>query len=305
MRSLSAHLAQPGDHGHLPFHPGCPVCCAERLSGPLPGDELVGQRPRALLAAALLAAATAAPTVPAIAPSVAVAQDESDDEGAGGGEEPERKGFGDEGGFEDAPESPLPADPGSPPATPPASPAPPPQPQATPIPMPLVSPTPGPGSDSTPPPAPDSDPGPVAPPSPRAVQPDGDRERSDAREKRASPGPSGRPRAPSAPPNGRVEPPAAPTPPQPATDAPPAAAPSAPPPSSVADAEAFKLGNAGASYRVQPGESLWSIAQARLGADAGPAAVARLVNRLWELNAGRIATGDPDLIMVGTLLRLP
>jgi len=28
------------------------------------------------------------------------------------------------------------------------------------------------------------------------------------------------------------------------------------------------------------------------------------VNRLWELNADRIATGQPDLLMVGTVLRL-
>jgi len=56
---------------------------------------------------------------------------------------------------------------------------------------------------------------------------------------------------------------------------------------------------------VRPGECLWSIAQNHLGANATPAAVARLVNRLWELNAERIATGDPDLVMVGTPLRMP
>jgi hypothetical protein len=28
------------------------------------------------------------------------------------------------------------------------------------------------------------------------------------------------------------------------------------------------------------------------------------VNRLWTLNEGRIGTGDPDLIHVGTQLRL-
>jgi len=28
------------------------------------------------------------------------------------------------------------------------------------------------------------------------------------------------------------------------------------------------------------------------------------VNRLWNLNAERIATGEPDLLMVGTVLRL-
>jgi len=55
---------------------------------------------------------------------------------------------------------------------------------------------------------------------------------------------------------------------------------------------------------VRPGECLWSIAQDQLGADATAAAVARMVNRLWERNADRIATGDPDLVMAGTVLRL-
>ena len=34
------------------------------------------------------------------------------------------------------------------------------------------------------------------------------------------------------------------------------------------------------------------------------AAIAREVNRLWELNRERIGTGDPDLVMVGTRLML-
>jgi nucleoid-associated protein YgaU len=55
---------------------------------------------------------------------------------------------------------------------------------------------------------------------------------------------------------------------------------------------------------VRPGDSLWSIAGDLAGPDASPATIARLVNRLWELNADRIGTGDPDLVMVGTVLRL-
>jgi nucleoid-associated protein YgaU len=55
---------------------------------------------------------------------------------------------------------------------------------------------------------------------------------------------------------------------------------------------------------VRAGESLWSIARDLLGSDASPARIAREVNRLWELNSTRIATGDPDLLMVGTKLRL-
>jgi nucleoid-associated protein YgaU len=59
-----------------------------------------------------------------------------------------------------------------------------------------------------------------------------------------------------------------------------------------------------ASYVVQPGDSLWSIAQRLLGRDASAGRVAREVNRLWSLNRSRIATGDPDLLMVGTRLEL-
>ena len=62
--------------------------------------------------------------------------------------------------------------------------------------------------------------------------------------------------------------------------------------------------NKRATYRVAPGDSLWSIAEAQLTPAADNARIAREVNRLWELNADRIATGQPDLLMVGTVLRL-
>ena len=55
---------------------------------------------------------------------------------------------------------------------------------------------------------------------------------------------------------------------------------------------------------VRPGESLWLIARDLVGHDASAARVAREVNRLWALNKTRIATGDPDLLMVGTKLAL-
>ena len=55
---------------------------------------------------------------------------------------------------------------------------------------------------------------------------------------------------------------------------------------------------------VQRGESLWSIASDLLGDGASVAGVAREVNRLWELNEDRIATGRPDLLYAGTRLRL-
>jgi hypothetical protein len=55
---------------------------------------------------------------------------------------------------------------------------------------------------------------------------------------------------------------------------------------------------------VLRGESLWSIANDLLGDRASAARTAREVNRLWELNSDRIATGNRDLLMVGTRLAL-
>ena len=55
---------------------------------------------------------------------------------------------------------------------------------------------------------------------------------------------------------------------------------------------------------VEPGESLWTIAEDLLGPGAPAARIAREVQRLWSLNEARIGTGDPDLLMVGTELRL-
>ena len=61
----------------------------------------------------------------------------------------------------------------------------------------------------------------------------------------------------------------------------------------------------GAGYVVRPGDTLWSIARARLGADAPPAAVAALVEEIWRANSASIGTGDPDLIRAGVRLILP
>jgi hypothetical protein len=52
------------------------------------------------------------------------------------------------------------------------------------------------------------------------------------------------------------------------------------------------------------GESLWSIADDLLGGHAPAARIAREVHRLWTLNERRIATGDPDLLAIGTRLTL-
>ncbi len=55
---------------------------------------------------------------------------------------------------------------------------------------------------------------------------------------------------------------------------------------------------------VQAGESLWSIAEAILPDGASNAAIANEVHWLWRLNASRIGTGDPNVLMAGTRLRL-
>lgn len=57
-------------------------------------------------------------------------------------------------------------------------------------------------------------------------------------------------------------------------------------------------------YVVRPGDCLWQIATALLPAGAGTQAIAQEVDHLWRLNEGRIGTGDPSLIYVGTELRL-
>src|SRR3954452_8683615 len=61
MRSLSAHLRAPDDHAGLPFHPDCPMCRRERLSGVLSSEGVVSQRAQAALAAGVLALSAAAP----------------------------------------------------------------------------------------------------------------------------------------------------------------------------------------------------------------------------------------------------
>ena len=58
------------------------------------------------------------------------------------------------------------------------------------------------------------------------------------------------------------------------------------------------------SHRVHAGESLWSIGSDMLGPNASPVRIAREVHRLWQLNQERIGTGRPDLLMIGTTLRL-
>ena len=59
------------------------------------------------------------------------------------------------------------------------------------------------------------------------------------------------------------------------------------------------------SVVIRPGDSLWAIAQRTLGPRASNGAVEKELVAIWNLNAGRIGTGDPNLIFPGTRLRLP
>ena len=58
-------------------------------------------------------------------------------------------------------------------------------------------------------------------------------------------------------------------------------------------------------HRVRPGESLWSIAEWRLGGNASDARVMAYLKRVWTVNELRIATGNPDELRIGTVLRMP
>jgi nucleoid-associated protein YgaU len=58
-------------------------------------------------------------------------------------------------------------------------------------------------------------------------------------------------------------------------------------------------------YLVRRGDTLWAIAERMLGGEASAVEVARLVERIWELNAASIGTGSPDMIRPGQQLRLP
>jgi nucleoid-associated protein YgaU len=61
----------------------------------------------------------------------------------------------------------------------------------------------------------------------------------------------------------------------------------------------------GRRYVVQQGDTLWSLARSLLGPAASTERVARLVDRLWDVNRDTIASGDPDVIRIGEILRLP
>ncbi len=320
MRSLTAHLIEPAGHGHLPFHPSCPVCAAERLDGRLPADELLGPRPTALLAATVLAGTTLAPTAAGLTSPAVAAQEETDDENTPtDGDDPTRKDGDGDGGLEDSADPPLDLDDTPAPTPDPVTPTDPPV--QAPAPLTPEPPAEAPTSppESTPPaPAPTPQPGPPpeaqqeTPPGPAGGRHDGERHQGEPhRDEQRRGGPGTRSGPPVA--EHRSDPTAGPVSPAPAPPPAPAQAPAATgAPATPAAPTPISHPGVGVSARpgpgehvVRPGECLWSIAADQLGADATPAAVARMVNRLWQLNAGRIATGNPDLILVGTTLELP
>jgi Domain of unknown function (DUF4397)/LysM domain len=67
---------------------------------------------------------------------------------------------------------------------------------------------------------------------------------------------------------------------------------------------ASSMSNSG-SVVVRPGDSLWSIARRLTGPSASNEQVAKKLVAVWDMNAKRIGTGDPNLIFPGQRLVLP
>jgi hypothetical protein len=295
MSSLSVHLRIPEDHSGLPFHPSCPVCRRDRLAGTLEGDEIVSRRTQAAIAVGLLAFSGVGGPATAVAagpdedidgsaeviqaPDPTADLDETTAAWSDGGEAPpedEAPALGpesDDGSMEstrEAAEEPLveAADDVEDPAvvTEPAS-----------EPVALAAP---PAEEPTAATEPTASDGIRVDTAKRAT-----RERSVARTK-----PAVQPRVVAAP-----APVVAPAPTSAVTVR------------VVAGANDKTVARATSGTRfhiVQRGESLWSIASDRLGERAGAAGIAREVDRLWELNEDRIASGSPDLLYTGIRLRL-
>ena len=339
MGSLTAHLLETGDHGRLRFHPSCPVCRHERLYGTLSSEPVVPRRAQALLAGGVLALSAAAP-----ATSIAQERDRQFEGAAApeeaGGPELDDPAF-DPGGdtalsFDTAPAPAAPDDgddsgEGAPldvepivdldarlaplaetdasmddeqSAVPPAESNPP---------NPAVPPN-------------EASPGAAIPPGgvPQADLPEGPGEIQARLGGELSPGQpfpavgakqtqglgtqlSTRARYT----RGARSDAGAPASSQQVSDGAGAfpvwteTSPVAQTGGSVpVDADDTSLEGGPDSYVVQPGDSLWSIAKRLLGGDASAGRIAREVHRLWSLNRSRIATGDPDLLMVGTRLEL-
>jgi LysM repeat protein len=316
LTSLGAHLtAAASEHGRLRFHPDCPRCSG-RLAGRLSGDELVSRKAKAAVAAGVLALSSAAPAA-AIPPELDQEQEGTAAPPAAGGDTLNDPGFdpgGEDvvlevevgpvagepqaGGQEDTGEGPPVEtepidDPDARLVLPEES-----EPAPTSAPIPEAPVTPGPPVASPAPPPPAEVQAPAPDPAPSVPRIDRRDERTESRPKKDEPQ------------RGAAGTEVAPAPPQPATEV--VLQEAEPPPTLPASADetetvALAPPSApieGDRYRVQPGDSLWSIARRLLGPEASNGRIAKEVNRLWELNRERIATGDRSLIYAGTELQL-
>ena len=295
MPRRNLHQSETQPHARLGFHPDCPVCRQDRLFGALCPEPAVGLRVRALLATGVLAlSAGLTSTSVAYEPDqqqegVVLTGPSSPDLSSPGIDDP---GSDDVGTSEDTTLTDI-----------------------------LASDPPGDGVADDP----DADSGPV-----EANPPD------DPADPDQSEDPTGSSPAPAeidpAPPTAPLAMPQGPPPPahrtwlvsrsaalqgrmpepRPRRGTPTRAGEPAPgPTTSTASARASAAGTVpaapplhGPTYKVQPGDSLWSIAARLLGPNAAPAAIAHEVHRLWTLNEARIGTGDPNLLAARTILRL-
>jgi nucleoid-associated protein YgaU len=330
MASLTAHLVETGDHGRLGFHPSCPVCRRKRLFGALSSEPVFSRRAQAIFAGGVLAFSTAAPG------AVLAKEPDRQREGLAAPDQPtgdavDDPGF-DPGGetalpFETAP-APAPlegsdddaadgapletepvddpdaqlvplAEPNAPMAgddapVPPAEagvPSAPTEPDVG-VPVPAPPAEASPGLPEGPQPAPESE------RAPRTASPDRALTRYEAKVEPDRSGPGERAGGGSEPSSGSAVP-VSPTAAVPAEDTIVVAQAS----TAAANTSESTLGDA-RFHVVAPGDSLWAIAKRLLGREASAAQIAREVARLWSLNEDRIGTGDPDMLMVGTKLRL-
>ncbi len=312
MASLRAHLRRSEHHGRLSFHPDCPLCHRERLSGVITAQPLLPRRTQAALAASVLVFSAAAPSAPAAAAAVPPdqLQDELAPEPAPNDDSTHAPDF-DPGGpsvslpdastapaptsppMDDSDNGPVDTEPANDPPNPATGPgnakqAVPTQPQApAPSPTPSVSESGVPASRSGGGPSPT----PAARQSPRVGAP-------------SEPGIQGHRRRPRT--SHSVRPGGASSAESSAADLPARSAPagssstSSPPKRHSQGHDASDK----SVHVVVAGESLWTIARGLLGRDASDAHIAREVHRLWELNQARIATGNPNLLPIGARLLL-
>jgi LysM domain len=296
MSSLSVHLRLPEDHSRLPFHPSCPVCRRDRLAGSLEGDEIVSRRTQAAIAVGLLAFSG----VGAPAAAVAAGPDQDIDGSAEVIQSPDPEADVDEtttgwadGGPAPADDEPLELVPETEEASPePVSRAPAEEPVSEVAdevedPNAVTEPAPEPVAIAAPP---TSDP--IA--TTEAAASDGIRVDTAERAKRERPVEHTKPAV-----QPRVI--AAPVPVAARTTT---SAVTVRVAAGTNQSTIVRATDGARFHVVQRGESLWSIASDRLGERAGVAQVAGEVDRLWQLNEDRIASGSPDLLYAGTRLRL-